>query len=133
MKILVTLIFLAAVLVVAGAALAGPVSLKNEQNVARHKATVQKAVDVEASVKYSDIRDELQAVGDALDQIDASTTGPLGVAIAATTGTTKTALQEVRKVLADMKVAQKNLMQASNKLVKKMKQAEAIDAQNGVK
>jgi hypothetical protein len=62
------------------------------------------------------IKTDLDQVESALDQIDATTTGPLGLAITATSGATKTALQEVRKVIADMKTATKNLKQASEKL-----------------
>jgi hypothetical protein len=62
------------------------------------------------------IKTDLDQVEAALDQIDATTTGPMGLAITATTGATKTALQEVRKVIADMKTATKNLKQASEKL-----------------
>ena len=62
------------------------------------------------------IKTDVDLVEAALDQIDATTTGPLGLAITATTGATKTALQEVRKVIADMKTATKNLKQASEKL-----------------
>jgi hypothetical protein len=67
------------------------------------------------------IKTDLDQVETALDQVDVTTTGPLGVAIAATTGNTKTALQEVRKVLADLKTAAKNLGQASEKVRKEIK------------
>jgi hypothetical protein len=62
------------------------------------------------------IQTDLDQVEAALDQIDVTTTGTLGVAIAATAGANKTALQEVRKTLVDFKVACKNLRQAAEKL-----------------
>ena len=64
------------------------------------------------------IKDDLDGVETALDQVDVTAGGVMGVAIAATTGTTKTALTEVRKVLVDVKAALKNLMQAVEKLRK---------------
>jgi hypothetical protein len=67
------------------------------------------------------IKTDLDQVETALDQVDVTTTGPLGVAIAATTGNTKTALQEVRKVLADLKKAAENLRQATEKVRKEIK------------
>jgi hypothetical protein len=58
-----------------------------------------------------------------IDAINTSATGTLGVAIAATTGTTKTALTATRNVLGDLKAAVRNLRagveqnrQASEKL-----------------
>jgi hypothetical protein len=62
------------------------------------------------------IKADLDQVEAALDQADVTTTGPLGVAVAATTGVNKTALTEVRKVLVDIKAAAKNLRQASEKI-----------------
>jgi len=62
------------------------------------------------------IKADLDQVETALDQVDVTTTGPLGVAIAATTGNTKTALTETRKVLVDLKAAAKNLRQAVEKV-----------------
>jgi signal transduction histidine kinase len=67
------------------------------------------------------IKTDLDQVETALDQIDATTTGPMGLAITATSGATKTALQEVRKVIADMKTATKNLKQAAEKLRREVK------------
>jgi hypothetical protein len=67
------------------------------------------------------IKTDLDQVETALDAIDVTQTGALGVAVAATTGTAKTALQEVRKVLVDVKAAAKNLRQAAEKIRKEIK------------
>jgi hypothetical protein len=67
------------------------------------------------------IKTDLDQVETALDQVDVSTTGTLGVAVAATTGVNKTALQEVRKVLVDLKAAAKNLRQAAEKIRKEIR------------
>lgn len=62
------------------------------------------------------IKTDLEQVEAALDAIDVSATGALGVAIAACSNPEKAALQEVRKVLADVKTAVKNLRQAASKI-----------------
>ena len=62
------------------------------------------------------IKTDLDQVETALDQIDVSAAGPLGTAIAATSGVNKTALQLVRTTLGDVKAALKNLRQASEKI-----------------
>jgi hypothetical protein len=67
------------------------------------------------------IKTDLDQVEAALDQVDVTTTGTLGVAIAATTGVNKTALTETRKVLVDLKAAAKNLRQAAEKLRRDVK------------
>jgi hypothetical protein len=64
------------------------------------------------------IKNDLDSVETAIDQIDVTAGGTLGVAIAATTGVNKAAFQEVRKVLVDIKAALKNLRQATEKLRK---------------
>ena len=51
----------------------------------------------------------LAQVAVSIDAINTSATGTLGVAIAATTGTTKTALTATRNVLGDLKAAVRNL------------------------
>ena len=67
------------------------------------------------------IKTDLDQTETALDQIDVTTTGALGVAIAATSGVNKTALTEVRKVLVDVKTALKNLRQAAEKIRREIK------------
>lgn len=130
-----------------GDALAGSTNLRNDKALAQRKADVAKVADPDAGVTYAQIKQDLVDVGDAidavsaaLDAIDCTTTGPMGVAIAATTGVNKTALGEVRKVLADLKtttkdlkVAAKNNMQATQKLVKKLKESERIEKEAGAK
>lgn len=67
------------------------------------------------------IKTDLDQVATALDAIDVTNSGVLGVAIAATTGVTKTALGEVRTMLVDFKVAVKNLRQACEKVRKEIR------------
>lgn len=125
----------------------GPTNLKNEKALAQRHAEVMKVADPDAGVTYAAIKQDmldvgtsLDAVSSALDAIDCTVTGPMGVAIAATTGVNKTALLEVRKVLADLKTATKDLkaaaknnMQATNKMVRKLKESERIEKEAGAK
>jgi hypothetical protein len=62
------------------------------------------------------IATDLDQVQAALDQINVTASGPLGVAIAATTGVNKTALTAVRTTLVDIKTALANLRQAAEKM-----------------
>jgi hypothetical protein len=67
------------------------------------------------------IKTDLDQVETALDQIDVSATGSYATNVAACTGATKTALQDTRKVLVDLKVAAKNLRQAAEKIRKEIR------------
>jgi phosphotransferase system IIA component len=67
------------------------------------------------------IKTDLDQVESALDQIDVSASSSYATNIAACTGATKTALQDTRKILVDVKTALKNLRQASEKIRKEIK------------
>ena len=54
-------------------------------------------------------RQHMQAIRDAIQAVDLSTNGTLYIAITNTTGTTKTALQQVRQTMSDIKAALKSL------------------------
>lgn len=107
---------------------AGKLNLENPQGKAKAVAEMQKSADADAGVTYAQIKDDLQAVGDAIDAINLSS-----ITNTVFTGDQRTAVKNIKDTMGELKTATKNLMQASNKLVKKMKQAEAIDKANGVK
>jgi sulfite reductase beta subunit-like hemoprotein len=67
------------------------------------------------------IKTDLDQVESALDQIDVSASSSYATNIAACTGATKTALQDTRKVLVDVKAALKNLRQAAEKVRKEIR------------
>jgi hypothetical protein len=67
------------------------------------------------------IKTDLDQVETALDQIDVSASSSYATNIAACTGATKTALQDTRKVLVDVKAALKNLRQAAEKVRKEIR------------
>jgi hypothetical protein len=67
------------------------------------------------------IKTDLDQVETALDAIDVSASGSYATNIAACTGATKTALQDTRKVLVDVKAALKNLRQAAEKIRKEIR------------
>ena len=67
------------------------------------------------------ISTDLDQVSAAIDALDLNNSGGMGVAIAATTGTTKTALKAVQSSLQDIKTALKNLQQATAKVRREIK------------
>lgn len=67
------------------------------------------------------IKDDLDSVEASMDAVDVTNSGALGLAIAATSGVTKTALQECRTVFVAMKSALKNLRQAADKIRREIK------------
>lgn len=111
---------------------AGKIKLANEPAL---KVSAGIKQDADASINYAQIRSDLADVGTALDAvetaidaIDMSTIDP-----AAFTGAQKTCVQNLKGNLNSLKVATKSLkvaaknnMQASMKLVKKMKETERI-------
>ena len=120
---------------------AGPMVLLNEQAKAVNEAAQAKTADTDAAVTLAHIKSDLDDVGTALeavttsiDAIDMSTIDP-----AQFTGTQKTCIQALKQNLnalkvatKDLMVAAKNNMQATNKLVKKMKRSDEIDTEKGV-
>lgn len=120
--------------------LAGPTNLKNEKAVAQRHADVAKVADPDAGVTYAQIKQDmldvgtaLDAVSAAIDAIDMTTIDP-----AVFTGTQKTCIQALKANLNSIKVATKSLnlaaknnMQATNKLVKKLKESERIEKEIG--
>jgi hypothetical protein len=71
--------------------------------------------------RITGIKTDLDQVETALDGLDLTNAGPLGVAIAATTGATKTALNRTQDALQSLKTAAKNLRQACEKLRREVK------------
>lgn len=67
------------------------------------------------------IQTDLNQVETALDELDLTNAGPLGTALAATTGANKAALNQVQNALQAFKVAVKNLKQASENIRKEIK------------
>ena len=116
--------------------IAGPTNLENKKAIAQRHADVAKVADPDAGVTYAQIKADmldvgtaLDAVSAAIDAIDMTTIDP-----AVFTGTQKTCIQAVKANLnslkvatKDLKVAAKNNMQATNKLVKKLKETERIE------
>jgi hypothetical protein len=121
---------------------AGPVNLKNDKAIAQRHADVAKVADPDAGVTYAQIKADMADVGTALDAvvvaldaIDMSTIDP-----AVFTGTQKTCIQNLKGNLNSLKVATKSLnvaaknnMQATNKLVEKLKESERIEKEAGAK
>jgi hypothetical protein len=115
---------------------AGHPDIRIEKNVKQRKADVAKVADPDARVTYAQIKSDLDTVGTAIDAvstaidaIDLTTVDP-----AVFTGTQKTCVQNLKGALSDLKTATKNLktaarnnQQATNKLVKKLKESERID------
>jgi hypothetical protein len=102
-------------------AFAGPTNLRNESNANKRKADVAISKDVDASVTYADIKNDLNQVGAAIDAIDLGS-----VTNTVFTGDQRTAVKNLKDCLSSLKVASKNLMQANAKLIKKMKETERI-------
>lgn len=107
---------------------AGHLDLRIPNNANKKQASVVKSADTTANVTYAQIKQDLEDVGTAIDAIDMSTIDP-----AVFTGTQKTCIQNLKSALSSLKTASRNLMQADNKLVKKMKAEKEIDDSFGVK
>jgi hypothetical protein len=71
--------------------------------------------------RITGIKTDLDQVETALDGLDLTNAGPLGLAIAATSGATKTAFNRTQDALQSLKTAAKNLRQACEKLRKEVK------------
>jgi hypothetical protein len=67
------------------------------------------------------IQTDLDQVETAINGLDLTNAGPLGTAIAATSGVNKAAFNQVQNALQSIKVAVKNLRQASEKIRKEIK------------
>jgi len=110
--------------IVSGYALAGPANLRDNVKVAERIADVRKKTDADAGVTYAQIKDKLQASGDAIDAVDLST---IDASAFNESVDQKTVIVAIKKAIQDLKIASKNMMQANNQLVKKLKQSEIID------
>lgn len=88
---------------------AGKINLKDEPAI---KAKVAMTKDADASVTWASIKDELQTATSNLDAV-------------ATAGITDTV---AKKAIVDTKKATRDTVQALNKLVKKLKETERIEA-----
>ncbi len=115
---------------IVGTVLAGGLATTDKGGVV--KARAAKQADSDSAVTWAAIKADLDQVEAALDQIDVSATSSYATNISLCTGATKTALQDTRKILVDLKAASKNLMQASRKAVKKSKAEEAANRKAGL-
>jgi hypothetical protein len=133
-----------ALVMVAAAVHAGPTNLKDEVKVAQRHADIAKVADPDAGVTYAQIKADmldvgtaLDAVSTAIDAIDMSTIDPAAFNGNAAQKTCiqnlKANLNSLKVATKDLKVSAKNNMQATNKLVKKLKESERIDKEKGAK
>jgi hypothetical protein len=88
----------------------GPVVDSRPENKAANRAKKEQTANLAA------IKIDLDQVEAALDQINVSASSSYATNIAACTGAAKTALQDTRNVLVDVKIALKNLRQACEKI-----------------
>ncbi len=114
-------------------AVAGPINIHNSTAAKEKAVEAANATNVDASVTWQDIRDQQQAALDALQAIDVTTTGTLGVAIAAIDPSTlagaaktqaqatKAALQAMRQTLQDVKAAIRQDQGEVRRMVRKLK------------
>lgn len=100
-------------------AFAGKIDLKDAPAL---KAKAAIAKDADASVTWAGIKADTEAVGAALDAINLGS-----ITNTVFTGTQRTAITNIKDTLQALKVANKNQMQAMNKLVKKLKETERIE------
>lgn len=117
----------------AGIAGAGPLDINNATAAKTRAIAVANATNTDSAVTWQDIRDQQQAAVDALQAIDVSATGTLGVAIGAIdpntlTGAAKTqaqntkaALQAFRQTLQDIKQAIRQNNIEVRRFVRKLK------------
>ncbi len=122
-------------MLVAGAACAGPLNNANPQREAERKAAAAKTADAEAGVAWTGILTDLDQVSTALDAIDWGTidygsctqtvfTGNQRIAVKAL----KDAGQAQKDIAQSLKAAAKNLMQATRKIERKLQRSEEIEA-----
>ena len=112
---------------------AGPLHIYQPANDQNRLVAKANATNTDSAVTWADIRAQQQSAVDALQAIDVSATGTLGVAIAAIdpstlTGAaktqaqaTKSALQTLRQTLQDIKAAIRQNNIEVRRLVRKLK------------